>query len=850
MDSIKLKPTTADEFRRGIMKIVIAALVLVPVSGIVIMTYVGIYPWPQLLNVLYEYSAIVIAINVAAILWFTRRILDRVVFVVEQGTPQQREKLEIQLKNRLPLVFFGFLFLYTLQGAFSANLSLSHFQGYHYDLVFYIYTFYGAIPVFLIATFPIYFYLTDFLGRYVAPKGVNVTVTPLGLKLAILGLFTPLMIDTVLLLYYFDRTQFLSFETILLWFVLLIIASFGTLVAWRSLRQSIAPFSQFLNAMEQGESINVAAPVSQSLDEIGALTNRYARLLTRSRSTENDLAYERSFVNAVLENANALVLVQDPDGRIYRFNRACEELTGRKFEEVQGKFVWDLFLDPAEADDVRDNTFKALVKNPRERSGRYINSWILPDKGRRTIEWSKSALLDSKGNTEFIVSIGIDITDKAKSEQAMVRSVQLETALVEIAHRLESAKSYVDIIEAVDSRLNDAMGYTGSWLYLVDQSSHNKDWYLVSKTHNRMVDAERSPILKRIRIDDSEILRLIVKADELVVIEDARTDPRTNKEIIEKAGLRTIVFLPLTIEDTRIGVLGVGTFGSEGTRIPDEAELVFLNTLAMQISNVCKRIEYERRLAESNDELERRVEERTRELREAQEELVRNERLAVLGQLTATVSHELRNPLGSIRPSTYVLRKKLDSSDDRSILEAIDRIERGIERCDHIIEELLDFTRASRLQKTSVILDQWLEFTVEEQSIPDAIKVALSMGLDGMKVDIDSFRMRRVLVNILENAVHSLTSEEDGEIKAGARIDINTSLEQGQVEIRCTDNGSGIAEDVMQHIFEPLFSTKNFGVGLGMPAVKQIMEFHGGGIEVESVEGKGTTVTLWLPQPA
>ena len=221
MDSIKLKPTTADEFRRGIMKIVIAALVLVPVSGIVIMTYVGIYPWPQLLNVLYEYSAIVIAINVAAILWFTRRILDRVVFVVEQGTPQQREKLEIQLKNRLPLVFFGFLFLYTLQGAFSANLSLSHFQGYHYDLVFYIYTFYGAIPVFLIATFPIYFSLTDFLGRYVAPKGVNVTVTPLGLKLAILGLFTPLMIDTVLLLYYFDRTQFLSFETILLWFVLL-----------------------------------------------------------------------------------------------------------------------------------------------------------------------------------------------------------------------------------------------------------------------------------------------------------------------------------------------------------------------------------------------------------------------------------------------------------------------------------------------------------------------------------------------------------------------------------------------------------------------------------------------------
>jgi len=163
LDSFNQKPLSADEFRRGILRIVIAALVLVPVSGIVIMTFVGIYPWPQLLAVLYEYSAVVIALNVTGILWLTRRIINQVILAVEQGTAAQRKHLEARLKNHLPFVFFGFLFLYTVQGAFSANLSLSHFHGYEYDLAFYLYTFYGIIPVFLIATFPIYFYLTDYL---------------------------------------------------------------------------------------------------------------------------------------------------------------------------------------------------------------------------------------------------------------------------------------------------------------------------------------------------------------------------------------------------------------------------------------------------------------------------------------------------------------------------------------------------------------------------------------------------------------------------------------------------------------------------------------------------------------
>lgn len=846
MASNNLKPLTAEQFRRGIFRIVIAALILDPVSGIVIMTYVGIYPWPQLLYVLIEFSAIIIVVNVAGIIWFTRRVLDQVIRVAEHGTTTQREQLEIQLKNRLPLIFFGFLFLYTLQGAYSADLSLQYFHGYQYGIKFYVYTFYGIIPTFLITTFPIYFYLTDYLGRYLAPKGVNVTVAPLGLKLSILGLFTPLMIDTVLLLYFYDRTHFLTFETIVFWFALLVIASLGTWVAWRSLRQSLAPITAFVRSMEMADSVDMPAPVAQSLDEIGALTNRYARLLVRNRDTENDLVYERSFVNAVLENAKALVLVQDAEGRISRFNRACEELTGRKFEDVKGGYVWDYFLDPREAEDVRVNTFEPLVRDPGKLSGRYVNSWVLPDKSRRTIEWSKSALLDSEGNTEFVVSIGIDITEKDESEKALVRSNELQTAQIQIAQSLESAKNHVDIIDAVDAHLKDLLGYSGCWLYMVDPDKHVCE--LVSKTRDRLMEAEHSPLLQRVSFEDSALLRKMFETGEPAIIEDVQNDPRTNKQLATRADWRTVVSFPLTLKRQPIGVFGVGTFGNEGVRLPQPAEMVFLRTLCAQIAIVCERIEYQQRLAQSKVELERRVEERTRELQEAQEELVRNERLTVLGQLTATVSHELRNPLSAMRPSAYVLRKKLDGS-DLTLLKAIERIERSIDRCDHIIEELLDFTRASRMQKTSTPLDQWLRSALEEHSISEAIKVELSTGLDDIEVNLDPFRMRRVLINILENSIQSLTSEETGEIKAGAKIVITTALASGRVQIQVSDNGPGIAKEVIPHIFEPLFSTKNFGVGLGMPAVKQIMELHDGGIEVESVEGEGATVTLWLPVP-
>jgi PAS domain S-box-containing protein len=251
-----------------------------------------------------------------------------------------------------------------------------------------------------------------------------------------------------------------------------------------------------------------------------------------------------------------------------------------------------------------------------------------------------------------------------------------------------------------------------------------------------------------------------------------------------------------------------------------------------------------------NETLERRVEERTSELRAAQGELLRQERLATLGRLTATVSHELRNPLGVIRTSAYTLRADLNLETPRAV-RSLERVERSVVRCDRIIEELLDFTRISGLEPEPTALDVWLDGVLEEQVLPEGIVLYRDFDLPGSTVAFDHDRFRRAVINVFENACQTMLAErESGPANGEHALTVRTQARAGRVEVVFEDQGPGIPEEVYGRIYEPLFSTKGFGVGLGLPVVKQIMEQHGGGVEVETEEGHGTTVRLWLDPKA
>jgi len=250
----------------------------------------------------------------------------------------------------------------------------------------------------------------------------------------------------------------------------------------------------------------------------------------------------------------------------------------------------------------------------------------------------------------------------------------------------------------------------------------------------------------------------------------------------------------------------------------------------------------------SKDSLEELVEERTKELKTAQSELLRKEKLATLGQLTATVSHELRNPLGAMRPSMFVIQKRSDKKDEK-MQQAIERVDRNVTRCDRIIDELLDFTRTTEIETQATNIDAWLNTTLSEITIPKGIELVYQPGLGELELGIDTGRMRRALINIIDNACQAMTSEDNpNQGKKDATLTVTTHLNDGRAEIEVSDTGPGIPDDVLPKIFEPLYSTKTFGVGLGMATIRQIAQQHGGDVEIKSTNSKGTTVGIWLPQ--
>ncbi len=245
-----------------------------------------------------------------------------------------------------------------------------------------------------------------------------------------------------------------------------------------------------------------------------------------------------------------------------------------------------------------------------------------------------------------------------------------------------------------------------------------------------------------------------------------------------------------------------------------------------------------------NVDLERRVELRTAELRAAQEEILRKERLSALGQLTATVAHELRNPLSSIRNTLFTVKDAALRA-GLELERPLGRMERSILRCDGIIADLLEYTRFQDLHRRAISADTWLGETLAEQSIPADIAVTRDFGAPGRQVSLDTERMRRVVVNLLDNAVQAM-----GEGGGPRRIGVSTSIHADVYELAIADTGPGIPPEVLPRIFEPLFSTKSFGTGLGLPTVKQIVEQHGGTIAIESKPGKGTRVIVRLPAVA
>jgi CRP-like cAMP-binding protein/putative methionine-R-sulfoxide reductase with GAF domain/two-component sensor histidine kinase len=378
--------------------------------------------------------------------------------------------------------------------------------------------------------------------------------------------------------------------------------------------------------------------------------------------------------------------------------------------------------------------------------------------------------------------------------------------LIEASKIVNSA---IDIDRLLGLILDVAVRGTGAdrgTLYLADESS-NELWSKVAQGRNNMVEI-RLPFGRG-------LAGYVAKTGETVNIADAYKDPRFNPEIDKRSGYKThnVLCMPMRNKDGKIaGVFQLlnkheGSFG-----LDDEA---FIDGLSVHAA-----------IALENARMAK--------------EMVQSERLSAVGRMASTIIHDIKNPMATLRIYAQVIQKKSPTEESAQLAEEIIR---QVDRFVSMTQEVLDFSRGvSEIKTEEVVLGEVLEsmlaFVDRDLGKRNVAIVRQFDYTDTCLMDID--KVVRIFYNIAANAADAM--------KDGGTLTVRSVKKDDNVLIEFSDTGCGIPDEIRHRVFEPFFTHgKRHGTGLGLAIVKKIMEDHHGTVQLESEEGKGTTVRLCFP---
>lgn len=242
-------------------------------------------------------------------------------------------------------------------------------------------------------------------------------------------------------------------------------------------------------------------------------------------------------------------------------------------------------------------------------------------------------------------------------------------------------------------------------------------------------------------------------------------------------------------------------------------------------------------------ELAREFNSMARAIEERERELVRSERLAAVGKLSAMITHEIRNPLSAIGLNAELLDDELAGNvEGRALCQAIHK---EVDRLTAITEQYLSFGKLPKpkiaSEHVNALVDALASF-VREDLAHKQVELAVELADNDPIALVDSAQLRQCLVNLVRNATEAVSA------KGGGKVTLRTRRAGDRVVIEVEDTGVGIAPEVLPRLFDTFFSTKEGGSGLGLALTQQIVKDHGGDLAVESVVGKGTTFTVSIPR--
>lgn len=811
--------------RRYLLTISIATFAI-PAIGALVDIFLGVYNAGEIISAVLHYTVFyILAVYILGI-YLTHHFLSRYSLDIESALQKKdiaTAKRYVRKISTLIIYNLIFILLYTQGGPTSVNYHIYVNQGRTLSNTELFLSYFTTLPTILLILFPVYFRLYDLLGKYLAPRGVVFNLLPIGIKILISGMVIPLLIDLVLMLFFHDRTGYFSSETLFLWFALISIAAAGAWFTYNSFRTSLRPLQGTLHAKSL-DQIDHLTTTPNSLDEIGILAQGWQTLLKKFRETNQALVEERNFSTTIINNANALFVVLDREGNIIEFNKGCEKTTGYQANEVLGQKVWDYFIVPEEVHAVKQ-VFKNLKDEPINSS--YKNYWRIKNDGRRLIDWSNSSIADANGQVVYVISIGIDITDRNIIEDELRRSKDTLDRAQAIAH----------------------IGHW-DWDIVTNDLAWSDEIYRIFGLQPQEFEATYPAFLEHIFADDVEKVTSAVNAS----VANAEIPYNVEHRIIHPNGEIRYVHEQGEIYRDNSGkpLRMVGTVLDITDRVKAEEHIRKLNT------------ELEQRVQERTIELEatnQHLAESLRELQKTQQHLIQSEKMVALGGLVAGVAHEINTPIGIGVTAVSHLKMKMDqfnesykngqlTKDDfeklvKTANDSTTILENNLKRAADLIRSFKQIAVDQSSEKMRLV--NLYDYTNE---ILHSLHPKLSDGDYKIKnhtnpsLQINSYpgAISQILTNLIINSlIHGFSGNKKGE------IDIGFTLQDENIHLEYRDNGKGISREHVGKIFDPFFTTYRDGgsSGLGMNIIYNIVtQTLGGNIEVESEPGHGVLFTI------
>ncbi len=422
----------------------------------------------------------------------------------------------------------------------------------------------------------------------------------------------------------------------------------------------------------------------------------------------------------------------------------------------------------------------------------------------------------------------------SKSEEEMLTAVANQAAICIENSGLMETLDIDEILRLVLEGVTKNIGFDRARLYLVNEKKNILECKMAVGVGEGKVKGVTLPLDPK----ESIVARSIFEKKPFV-IPDASQDSRVNPALKEKFNLHSLVAIPLLAKERALGAIAADHVepGKNVTGETLESVMTFAQQAGLAIHNAFMYQE----LKTFSQQMEEKIQKTTADLRKAEAQLIRSEKLAALGQLAAGIAHEIRNPLTSINILIHSLAESFTSETPHR--EDLGVVEEEIHRINEIIDQFLRFAKPAPplFEETDVlpIFEETLQLLRPQM---ERQRISVQKKFQSLPpVIIDREQMKQVILNLLMNAIQAMPM--------GGRLELSGQLsgDLHWIQFSIKDSGIGIPPEDMDKLFDPFFSTKEGGVGLGLSIAHRIIDQHHGKIEVESTSGKETLFTLWLP---